>query len=251
MSSEHKSEDARSHDQDAVIVPKMPSPLYTYIFVVSISAVFLVQCATGNALAAIIGDERSVRFAGFDKQAFLHHREYWRILTGACIHGGIIHFGFNALSFLSLGRVFEMLSSRAHLAIVFLLSVIGGNVLSLIFFPEVPSIGASGGIVGLLGYLTVYAFRRRQFISPAFRKNLVMNIGFMLLVGLALREVVDNFGHIGGLITGGLYGLLQIPSDEYTDPREAGSIASIAGLVALGVYLAACCFSILLILRVA
>ena len=249
MSPDNRTEDEQGLDN--IIHPNLPTPLYTYIFVGSIAIVFLIQCATGSALSsAIIGDDRSIRLAGFDKQAFLRHREYWRILTGACIHGGIIHFIFNSLSFLSLGRVFEVLSNHAHLSLVFLLSVIGGNVLSLIFFPGVPSIGASGGIVGLLGYLTVYAFRRRQFVSAGFRKNLLMNIGFMLVVGLALREVVDNFGHIGGLITGAVYGFVQIPSDEYTDPREASPIMSFAGLVALGIYLAACGFSILLILRV-
>ena len=111
--------------------------------------------------------------AGFDKQAFLKHHEYWRILTGATTHGSLLHVGMNCYAFYSFGKIFEMLSNRAHLAIVFLLSAIGGGLLSLIFAPSVISVGASGGIVGLIGYLAVYAFRRRQFISPAFRKNLV------------------------------------------------------------------------------
>ena len=60
---------------------------------------------------------------------------------------------------------------------------------------------------------------------------------------------MDNFGHIGGLITGAVYGLVQIPSDEFTDPREAGSLTELMGLAALGIYVAGCGFSILLILR--
>ena len=218
-------------------------PVYTYILVGAIAVVAITQFATGL--------EASILNAGFVKPAFLQGHEYWRILTGAATHGSVPHVVMNCYAFYSFGKIFEMLSNRAHLAIVFLLSAIGGGILSLIFQPDGISVGASGGIVGLIGYLAVYAFRRRQFISHEFRKSLLINIGFILVFGLALYQVIDNFGHIGGLITGGLYGLLQIPSDEYTDPREAGSIASIAGLVALGVYLAACCFSILLILRVA
>ena len=98
-----------------------------------------------------------------------------------------------------------MLANRAHLAIVFLLSAVGGGLLSLIFAPSVISVGASGGIVGLIGYLAIYAFRRRQFISSAFRKNLLINIGFIIIFGLALYNVIDNFGHIGGLLTGAVY----------------------------------------------
>lgn len=233
------------NDQHEIEAPqsRSPFPVYTVALIVGIVAVVLAQMS--------IGFEESALVAGFVKPAFIRNHEYWRIITGATTHGSVLHVMMNCYAFYSFGKIFEMLSNRAHLAIVFLLSAIGGGILSLIFQPDGISVGASGGIVGLIGYLAVYAFRRRQFISHEFRKSLLINIGFILVFGLALYQVIDNFGHIGGLITGGLYGLLQIPSDEYTDPREAGSIASIAGLVALGVYLAACCFSILLILRVA
>ena len=72
----------------------------------------------------------------------------------------------------------------------------------------------------------------------------------MLVFGLVLYQTIDNFGHIGGLITGAVYGLLQIPSDVHIDPREAGSTTEFAGLASLCIYLAACAFSILLILRI-
>jgi membrane associated rhomboid family serine protease len=250
MSVENTSAEGDQTPQNSNVTPVFPVPIYTYVLVGSILIVFIVQCLTGDALSsAIVGDERSILLAGFDKQRFLHAREYWRILTGACIHGGILHILFNSIAFYNLGGIFEFLANRAHLAIVFLLSVIGGNLLSLAFLPGVTSIGASGGIVGLLGYLTIYAFRRRQFISPEFRSSLLKNIVFLLVFGLALYHVVDNFGHIGGLITGAVYAVLQIPSDPNADPRDASAFAGMAGIASLGIYIAACCFSILLILR--
>lgn len=230
-----------SHSSD-VPQPRTPFPLYTVTLIVGIVAVFLAQLS--------IGLDESALVAGFVKPAFVKNREYWRILTGATTHGSILHVTMNCYAFYSFGRIFEMLSNRAHLAIVFLLSAIGGGVLSLIFAPDGISVGASGGIVGLIGYLAVYAFRRRQFISPEFRKNLLVNIGFILVFGLVLYQVIDNYGHIGGLVTGVVYGLLQIPSDEYVDPRHAGSAVQLAGLAALGIYIAACIFSILLILQI-
>lgn len=217
-------------------------PLYTYILIGSIVAVALVQLGTGL--------EASIENAGFDKAAFINGREYWRILTGAAVHGSLLHVAMNSYAFYSFGRIVEMLSNRAHLATVFLLSALGGGVLSLIFLPDGISVGASGGIVGLIGYLVIYAFRRRQFISPEFRKSLLINIGFILVFGLVLYNVIDNFGHIGGLVTGAVYGLVQIPTDEHIDPREASSAIEAAGVAAVGVYIAACIFSILLILRI-
>ena len=251
MSLKYQTDDSEQVPDNANAQPRLPIPLYTYILVTAIATVFVVQCLTGGALSsAIVGDEHSASLAGFDKHAFLRNHEYWRILTGVMVHGGILHIFFNSFAFYNLGRIFEMLSNHAHLAIVFLLSAVGGNLLSLVFIPDVTSIGASGGIVGFLGYLAIYAFRRRQFISPGFRKNLLMNIGFILIFGLALYQVVDNFGHIGGLITGAFYGFIQIPSDAHVDPRAASSLVQLGGLAALGICLATCGFTILLILGV-
>jgi membrane associated rhomboid family serine protease len=233
-------------DDDSTDQPKqdntgLPFPIYTVTLITAIVVVFVAQLSTGI--------EQSIIASGFVKPAFLQNHEYWRILTGATTHGSILHVAMNCYAFYSFGKIFEMLSNRAHLAIVFLLSAIGGGLLSLIFVPDGTSVGASGGIVGLIGYMAVYSFRRRQFISPEFRKSLLTNIGFILIFGLVLYQVIDNYGHIGGLVTGAIYGLIQISADVYTDPREAGKLAETAGLASLGIYLAACVFSILLIVR--
>lgn len=219
-----------------------PRPIYTVALIIGIGAVFVAQLAAGL--------DASILSAGFVKPAFLRDHEYWRIMTGATTHGSIMHVVMNCYAFYSFGRIFELLTNRAHLAIVFLLSAIAGGLLSLLFAPGGISVGASGGIVGLIGYLAVYAFKRRQFVSPEFRKSLLINIGFILVFGLALYQVIDNYGHIGGLLFGAFYGLVQIPTDNYVDPRTATETTKIAGLAALGTYLAACGFSILLILRV-
>lgn len=224
------------------VVYRPPVPYYTILLVVATAIVFLVQLGTGF--------EVSTEATSFDKLAFINGHEYWRILTGATVHGSLMHVAMNSYAFYSFGRIVEMLSNRAHLANVFLLSAIGGGILSLIFMPDGRSVGASGGILGIVGYLAVYAFRRRQFISAEFRRSLLINIGFILIFGLVLYQQIDNFAHIGGLVTGAVYAFLQIPADEYADPREAGSVVEFSGLGSLGIYLAACGLSVLLMLRV-
>lgn len=219
-----------------------PTPYYTVVLIWAIGAVAITQLVTGL--------EASILAAGFVKLVFIRDHEYWRILTGATTHGSVLHVLMNCYAFYSFGRIFEMLANRAHLAIVFLLSALGGGVLSLIFLPDGVSVGASGGIVGLIGYLVIYAFRRRQFVSAEFRKSLLINIGFILIFGLVLYTVIDNFGHIGGLVTGAVYGLLQIPTDEHSDPREAGPTVEGVGVAAVGIYIAGCIFSILLVLQI-
>lgn len=253
MSFEYKNEEERQTNESSQqveftqqVIPVFP--LYSYILVACLIAVFVSQLAGDGETAFMFGGENSITFGGFDKELF-RNGEYWRILTGATIHGGILHLGFNSYALFIFGRLIEVLSNRAHLAIVFVLSVIGGGILSLIFLPYGSSIGASGGVVGLLGYMTVYSFKRRNLLPDGFLKNMLINIGFIAIFGLFLMGRIDNFGHLGGLIVGAAYGFIQVPADLHKDPRVVGPITEAFGMISLGVFVFTSIFSILLILQ--
>ena len=242
MSLEYKDEmQPEQQAEDGLGEIRIPPPIYTIVILLCMSVAMAAQIYSGL--------EESGYVAGFAKPRFLSG-EYWRIITGAVVHGSFLHIFMNGYALYSFGKLMELLANRAHLATVFLLSAIGGGFLSLLFYPEGTSVGASGGIVGLLGYLVVYAFRRRQFVSPEFRKSLLINIGFILVFGLVLYQIIDNYGHIGGLLTGIVYGLIQIPSNEYVNPRDASGPTRIAGVAALGVYVGATVLTIYLLLSV-
>lgn len=217
-------------------------PFFTYILVGSIVVVTLVQMATGL--------DNSIEVAGFVKPDFLVKGEYWRILTGGALHGGILHIYFNGQALYGFGSLIEYLSNRAHLAIVFVAAIIGGGLLSLLFLPEGTSVGASGGIMGLIGYLAIYGYRRKQQLPPDFLKSMLINIGFIAAFGIVAYQIVDNFGHLGGLIVGAIYGLIQIPKDLHKNPRSAGTITELLGYAALGVFIFTCILSILLLLKI-
>lgn len=236
MTIPNEQEQIPESERQAAAVMKMPFPYMTVALLVCIAAVFAVQ--------EYVGLDRSLRLAGFDKLAFTFDDQYWRLFTGFVLHGFLVHILMNGYALYIFGRQMEMLSNKAHLANVILISAIAGNILSLIFLPNGLSIGISGGVVGLIGYLAVYSFRRRQFISAKYRKSLLINIGFILLFGIALYNYIDNYGHIGGLVAGAIYGFIQIPSDEYTDPREAGDLVEISGYLSLGLIAATSVFSI-------
>ncbi len=224
-------------------------PFYTVILIASLVAVFLGELFADGQNSLLTGGENSILLAGFVKQ-FFREGQWWRILTGAALHGGIVHLAFNSYALYVLGKLIETLSNRAHLAIVFLLSAIGGGILSLIFIPDIPSVGASGGIVGFLGYLTVYGFKRRKLLPDGFLKNMLFNVGFIAFMGIFVISNVDNYGHLGGLLAGIIYGLIQIPGDLYKDPRETNQITKFFGFAALGVFILTAIFSILLLLGI-
>ena len=224
------------------------TPFYSISLIVCLVVVWLCQLASDGTDSMILGGGNSALLAGFFKPAFAAG-QYWRILTSASLHAGVIHLAFNCYALFVLGKLIEILSNRAHLAIVFLLSAIGGNILSFVFMPGiVPSVGASGGIVGFLGYLAAYGFIRRKLLPPSFLKNMLFNIGFIALYGIVLNRNIDNFAHLGGLLVGTIYGFTQIPRDLYADPRNVSAATKYFGFAALGIFILTSIFSILILL---
>lgn len=216
-------------------------PYFSWVLVGLIGAVFLCQL--------IYGVDESVDAAGFIKPLFLHNGEFWRILTGGALHGGILHLCFNGQALYGFGGLIESLSNRAHLAIVFLLAIVGGGLASAVFAPENAAVGASGGIMGLIGYTAIFAYRRKRQLPPDFLKTMLVNIGFIAAFGVVAYQIVDNFAHLGGLLTGAAYGFVQIPRDLHKNPRVAGTFAEVCGLIALAIFIFTCILSVLLVTK--
>lgn len=225
------------------------TPYYTYILVVSIIAVYIVQVLVdrgNNDDSELL--PRSIQLAGLIKP-LVWKGEFWRLLTVGTLHGWLLHIYFNGQALYGLGTTVEYLSNRAHLAIVFVLAIISGALFSLYFMPDTISVGASGGIMGIIGYAAMLGYRRKSQMPPDFLKNMLINIGFIAAFGIVAYQFIDNFGHLGGLLVGVVYGFLQIPRSLEKDPRKVGVIADFLGMIAMGVFVFTAILSILLILE--
>lgn len=242
--SENPVEESENFQRASVV-----APVYSIILIVCLVAVFICQVVADSQSSGLEGVKMSPIIAGFVKP-FFAEGQYWRIFTGATLHAGVLHLFFNSYALFSFGRLIETLSNRAHLAIVFLLAAVGGGVLSFVFLPEGVSIGASGGVVGLLGYMTVYSFKRRKLLPEGFLKNMLINVALIAGIGIFLMANIDNFAHLGGLIVGAGYAFLQVPTDLYKDPRKVGKTAKIFGFAALVVFILTSIFGIFLLLGV-
>ncbi|HEX8250711.1 MAG TPA: rhomboid family intramembrane serine protease [Pyrinomonadaceae bacterium] len=224
-------------------------PYFSYILVGCLIVVTLFQMKIEDDSSYINFGKESTKIAGLVKP-LVWQGEWWRLLTYAALHGIFpLHLYFNAQALYGFGGLIEFLSNRAHLATVFLLSIIGGGLLSLFFMPEVQSIGASGGIMGLIGYMAIYGYRRKRQLPPDFLRSMLVNIGFIAAFGIIAYQIVDNFGHLGGLLTGAMYGFLQIPRDLHKNPRQTGALAEAFGMISMGVFVFVSILTILLLLQ--
>ena len=146
-------------------------------------------------------------YMGGNYGALVSHGQVWRLLTCAFLHGGIIHIFCNMYALYALGPQIEILFGRAKYIIIYLLSAIGGSLLSYKFSPSSLSIGASGAIFGLFGAMVVFVLKYKDRIPKKVLNNLFGVIILNLLIGFNLQGI-DNFAHIGGLLVGALVAFL-------------------------------------------
>jgi membrane associated rhomboid family serine protease len=147
--------------------------------------------------------------------------EYYRLVCGAFLHGGWIHITLNGLALIQLAPLCEVVWGRWRMLAVYLLSALGGTLLSALFLPAmVPSVGASGAILGLAGLLVgatwfakePFRGRLRQLLGRRLLGSVVLT--FAIGIGLLfIVPIIDNYGHLGGFTTGVLASLvLRDPS---------------------------------------
>lgn len=155
------------------------------------------------------GLEWSVNSSGLVKERVkAPHYEWWRILTAGLLHGNLIHIAFNGLALYSIGRILGGMIHPRWITVSFLISVITGGLASLYYFPAT-SIGASGGILGIFGLLTVIVFKYRKRIPQFLPAALVRSTIAMVLMGVIGKDFIDNAAHAGGFLGGIGFGLIN------------------------------------------
>jgi membrane associated rhomboid family serine protease len=192
----------------------------------------------------VIGLDRSIAAGGLIKQ-MVREGEAWRLVSGALVHANILHFGFNVAALEGLGKTVEGLTNRALLAAVFLISLFAGSLCSLLLLPETTSVGASGGILGLFGFLAVLGYRHRNILPNGFTKATVVPVLLIGIAGLIAPDLIDNAAHLGGFLAGAALGAVALPR-RAAIPLHAGPLVRTFGWIALGAILAAGVLAILL-----
>lgn len=145
--------------------------------------------------------DRSIRVFAMDT-AGVKAGAWWKPLTCFFLHGGIVHLVFNSMALSRLGKWVEGLTEAAWVPLILLLSTLGGSFAGFVLPPDVPSVGASGGVLGLLGFLLVFSRHPGRAVPPAFQRLLWQWVAYVVVLGLIGWKVVDNAAHVGGLLAG-------------------------------------------------
>ncbi|MCX6872420.1 MAG: rhomboid family intramembrane serine protease [Verrucomicrobia bacterium] len=188
------------------------------------------------ALAQLLPGD-SVATAGLVKVAYLRG-EWWRLLTAPFLHGNIVHFLMNMTALIYLGRRLEVFARWPHLPLVFLFAAAVGGEASARFV-SATSVGASGGLMGWLGFLIVFETLHGKLVPRSARRRLVAGVLLTAFIGLLGYRFIDNAAHLGGLLAGMTYAAIVFPPSA--SPKRPGSTLTdrLAGSAALGALMAA------------
>ncbi len=133
----------------------------------------------------------------------------YRFITAIFLHGSTIHLIYNLFALVFFGLILEKFIGSKNFLIVFFISGILANVLSVNFYTS--ALGASGAIFGIIGALTikkplmtVFAF---SLPMPLFLASLIWAAGDVLGFFYA-SDNIANLAHLSGLGFGLIFGLI-------------------------------------------
>ena len=182
---------------------KSKKPYATLGIIVINFIVFLLMYILGNGSTDA---NTLVKFGALYRPAVLSG-EYFRVISTAFLHIGVIHLLVNNYSLYVIGSQMESFLGKFKFLFVYLVSAISGSLMSLIFTDAV-SAGASGAIFGLLGSMLYFGYNYRVFLGNVLKSQIIPLIILNLFIGITLPGI-DNAAHIGGLV-GGVFATMAV-----------------------------------------
>ncbi len=132
----------------------------------------------------------------------------WQLVTYSFLHGGITHLFFNMFALWMFGAQIENTWGSSRFAFFYFVCVVGAGLAQLVTNPGVPTIGASGGVFGILAaFGMLFPEQRIMLLFPPIpikAKFFVIGYGVIELwfATAGGQPGVANFAHLGGMVVG-------------------------------------------------
>ncbi|HEX9019620.1 MAG TPA: rhomboid family intramembrane serine protease [Anaerolineaceae bacterium] len=231
--------DEQSQGQPRTVAVSAPAirPLVTYGIIGFTVLVYLGQLLSQS----MYGQDLLINY-GAMSSPLVAAGQIWRLLTPMLLHFSLIHIGSNMYSLYILGPSLERFYGHTRFLALYVLCGIGGNLLSFYMHgANAISAGASTAIFGLIAAEGVFIYRNRR-IFGARARGMLNNTIFLVVLNLVIGVYMgfDNWGHLGGLVTGLAFGWfagpeMGIQADPtgfaLVDRREPGTVWLVAAVI--------------------
>ena len=159
-----------------------------------------------NILNALSPTTSSLVKLGAGGRLPISYGHWWTLITATYLHGSVLHILFNMLWLRQIGPLVVELFGNSRFIIIYTFAGLTGSIVSTIAGTTL-FVGASGAIFGLFAALLYYGWHRGgTFGSNIFRQILIW-AAIAFLFGF-MAAGVDNWGHLGGFIGGGVAAVL-------------------------------------------
>lgn len=168
---------------------------------------------------------------GGNSGAFDVQGQWWRLLSYQFLHGNILHIVVNMWVMWSVGRLTERLYGSLSLLFIYLTSGTLAGLASIVWNPDIVSVGASGSIFGVFGALLALLFRSQDEVPmPVLRYWLPISLFVIYnIISGASQPGIDNAAHVGGLLAGISIGAIMVRPLDSKDgfPARKALIAAL------------------------
>lgn len=151
--------------------------------------------------------------------------KYYELFTCMFLHFGFEHLMNNMLALMLLGYQLEYEVGKVKFLLIYFLSGLAGNLLSLVIEMRTAeyavSAGASGAIFGIVGALFYIAVRNHGRIGSVSERGLLFMVILTLYFGFTSTGV-NNLAHIGGVLAGFVLAIILYHPKRRTGRMEAG-----------------------------
>ena len=176
-------------------------PWVTILLVTVNIVYFLYLEMAGSSTDNLFMAQHGAMYAPF----VLEHGEYYRLITAMFMHFGYDHISSNMLMLCVLGYRLEKTMGSVKFLILYMLSGIIANVVSMLadlaLSRQVVSAGASGAVFGVVGGLLYAVLANHGHLEDLSSRQIIIMILLSLYFGYT-SVGVDNVAHIAGLIIG-------------------------------------------------
>lgn len=181
------------------------------------AAIFFLQVAFGVLAPSLVTLMNA--YLGLVPAFVVHYGMIWQLVTYSFLHAGVMHLLVNMLTLWMFGAQEEQDWGSKKFLEFYLFCVVGAGLITIAVAysglrgvnPEQVTIGASGGIYGLLIAFGMLYGDREIFMFPLpfmmKAKYMVGIIIFLVLIATfqPSQGGVANFAHLGGLLFGFIY----------------------------------------------
>jgi rhomboid protease GluP len=150
-----------------------------------------------------MGGEASYRLGLSAPYGIYVQHQWYRLITAMFLHGGLIHIGFNMMALMQLGPALEELYGSSRYFFLYIFTGAFGFLVSSILGTY--SLGASGGLLGLVGAMLAVTTKRGGAYMRELRSRLISSVIFLFVLGF-MGMGIDNKAHLAGLASGFVLG---------------------------------------------